>query len=429
MLKKFSLNGGLVVAFSIGGGILGYLFQTVVGSALGPESFGIFASVVAFSVICSAPLNSIFMVVVREFIHRCSVVGLMFAFEFYVAFFRKTTISVFLLIGVAFLFSEFFLYLFPGASGMFLACVAFSFVMGCMILAIIPLFQALNFPILYAFFGFLVSAIKLVVFSGLSWTNVTLELAGLGLVGVNLICLCTLGFCVWFHVKKFKTDSTFAARDAAVDCSDLDIEKFDKHTVFNKENLLLALAHFGFTALAQSDVIIFNFFYPETAGFFALVSILGKAVLYLPSGFVIVAFPMFVNEFFDNAHRSGVVFLGLGLSLCCSVFGVIFLYLAADKLGFFIFGVMDDSYKSAVTVYGLVMIPLGLIFFLEHFALARGRVVFAPLLLVASPLLVIAGWICEGNYFIFLLFSGALSTVVLILGLIKLRADLGLGHG
>ena len=153
----------------------------------------------------------------------------------------------------------------------------------------------------------------------------------------------------------------------------------------------VVVAGVAFAAMTQLDMVLVNrYFDSQQASQYAAASALGKAVLYLPGGLVLALLPI-VAARQARSQASGSV---LGQALL-----VTFLLCGAAAVGYAVCGrwlvslCYGDRYPEAgglLAAYGFAILPMALVMVAEHFLIAQGRVVFAWLFLLVAPLQVAA---------------------------------------
>ena len=137
-------------------------------------------------------------------------------------------------------------------------------------------------------------------------------------------------------------------------------------------------AMFGLTSMTQIDLVLVNrYFNPETASQYALAAVLGKAVLYLPTGLVSVILPVVAagharqQSGSQQAWQAILATLGLagGAAVGCSFLGPWFVaQLYGEKYG--------DAGRL-LAFYGPAMVPMGVALVTQVFVVAKGRPLFS----------------------------------------------------
>lgn len=154
-----------------------------------------------------------------------------------------------------------------------------------------------------------------------------------------------------------------------------------------KKFLPIFASLFSMSMLTQIDVILANnFFNQEASSSFAAAAVLGKAILYLPSGLVLALFPM-VSE--AHEKREGVysyMLIGTLWTLVLCLCAATIFYFFSEQLVSILF---SDKYPYAGAIlkyYGYAMLPLALLIVAEYYLMAMGNVVFAWLIIIFMPI-------------------------------------------
>jgi O-antigen/teichoic acid export membrane protein len=157
----------------------------------------------------------------------------------------------------------------------------------------------------------------------------------------------------------------------------------------------IAVGVTGFAALTNLDVVLVKHFFPaETAADYAAVSVLGRAMLYLPVAVAMALFPL-VSEMHALGRDSFRVLVrsaALTAALAAGALGVFFFFPE-----FLITVLMGEKYRHAAPLvpwFGMAMAPYTLVYLFMNFHLARSRTFFLAPLLVGCVALVglVYGW-------------------------------------
>jgi O-antigen/teichoic acid export membrane protein len=147
----------------------------------------------------------------------------------------------------------------------------------------------------------------------------------------------------------------------------------------------------SFALMTQLDMILVNFFFsPNEAGEYAAASVLGKAVLYIPSGLIAALFPMTIEAHINQLK--GTLLLKVALIstfLICGFIALIY-SIFSHEIIYFIYG---DAYSGAghlLRWYGFAILPMALIVVFEHYLIAKGKIIFSGIFLIFGPLQIAA---------------------------------------
>ena len=134
------------------------------------------------------------------------------------------------------------------------------------------------------------------------------------------------------------------------------------------------LANLAFALMTQFDLVLVKHLFPsETVGTYAVAAILGRAVMYLPSGLVLALFPMVAENHVLKRNLTGVLWKALAYTFLLCGFGTLVYLLFPD---FILRVLFDGKYLEAAPLlayYGVVMLPLALLLITMNFHIARGH--------------------------------------------------------
>jgi O-antigen/teichoic acid export membrane protein len=134
------------------------------------------------------------------------------------------------------------------------------------------------------------------------------------------------------------------------------------------------LANLAFALMTQFDlVLVKHLFPPETVGTYAVAAILGRAVMYLPSGLVLALFPLVAENHVLNRNLTAVLWKALVYTLLLCGCGTLVYWLFPH---FVLRVLFDGKYLEAAPLlayYGIVMLPLALLMITMNFHIARGH--------------------------------------------------------
>jgi len=158
------------------------------------------------------------------------------------------------------------------------------------------------------------------------------------------------------------------------------------------------IANLAFVVMTQMDILLINYYFDShQAGLYAAAAILGKAVMYLPGAIIIAMFPM-VAENDSRQQGSAHLFINaLALTGGLSTAGALLYFLFADWIMLLLYG---QKYQPAVELlryYGFAMLPMALVMVAEHFLIAKGRVIFAYVMILAIPFVLLAAQAYHGQ--------------------------------
>ena len=316
-----------LLAGGVAGGILGYVFQIIMGRMLSVAEYGALSSIMAIYAIMSTPFQTIFMIVSRRvsvlksqknidsiaklfFVLNYKVAGISFIlilFFWFLPFIKKYLLienssQFYLLIGI--LISTTF---FSINKAYLQGLQYFKWLSASGVLS--NLFKTI-IAIIFVYFGFGVSG---------------------ALGGVFISTLITLVLTYFILHPTLNKNSTSSPSTTSF--------------LFKSASLAVLFANIAFATMTQIDMVLVKYFFSEQdAGLYAAASILGKAVLYLPGGITMALFPMVAENHARGKSSAKLMFQAVGLTATLSFLGDIFYYFFADYIILFLYG---DDYKEA----------------------------------------------------------------------------------
>lgn len=361
--------GFLLTIANLMTGVLGYIYQVVVGRLLSPSEYALFSTILALTLFFGSPLNAMFMLVSRR-VSQLRVSGNLDSVR---ALYTRMQLRICL---IGFL-SLFLLSYFISDIQVYLKSVS---AIPIWIFFLMLLAAALTF-INNAYFQAMQSFQWL---GGTTFATVVLKLLitviliilGYGVIGAlagSLIATMAIWLIGLMTLKKL-----IATKPVET----------DKDAVTIPSKIFpVVVANGAFAAMTQLDMVLVNWFFePHIAGQYAAASVLGKAVLYLPGGLVLAMFPMVAeNHAKQVASAHFMIQSVLITGLLCGA--VAFIYWIFGNVIVNLF--YGESYEGAGELlrwYGFAIFPMSLVFIAEHFLIAKGRVLFAWLFLGFAPI-------------------------------------------
>lgn len=376
--------GGIVA------GILGYLFQIIMGRTLSVQEYGHFSALLALSIVLVAPLNTLMMTVARKvsayYFNKDfgSIAHLYYSINIRILFIAL----LFVIIGMFYVESiQNYLKISKPINVYILIGI---FLVSCPLSVNTGYLQGLKKFKWLSGSGVLNVLIKTIFATILVWVGFGVS-GALGGVLISLVIVWLITYIVLRSqlvkgkARNFQTD----------------------HITF-KTALPVLVANTAFVAMTQMDMVIVQYFFSEyEVGLYAAASILGKAVMYLPGGIAMALFPMVAEN--DSQGNSSISLLLQALSfttlMCIS--GALFYFFFGELIVSFLYG---DSYSASGEVlkfYGFAIFPMGLVLIAENYLIAQGKVLFAYLFIIIAPIQLIAIY----------LYHETLLTVVTMLGI------------
>ncbi len=354
---------------SITGGILGYVFQVLMGRMLIPQDYGLFSAMMALLAVLGAPFSTLMMVISRKVSEYRAIQDSSSITHLYYSINIQTAAVGGLLLGVCFLFV-------PQLQSYLKAPdVVPVYLLGVLLFLIFPpiinnaFLQGLqNFT--WISLGGVLSVFFKIVFAVLFvWLGYGVG----GALGGIILANCV----IWMFTYSVLHRPLIAGRG---------ISSQTGHLSF-RSALPVLVANTAFATMTQMDMVLVNYYFPaHEAGLYAAASILGKAVMYLPGGIAMALFPMVAENHARGKGSAHLLLQAVGLtSLLCGA-GAMFYYLFGEWIITLLYG---ESYKNAGNVlkfFGFAILPMALVMVAEHFLIAKGRVLFAYLFVIIAPI-------------------------------------------
>jgi O-antigen/teichoic acid export membrane protein len=373
-------SSALLFASSIAGGVLGYAYQILMGRFMSPEDYGLFMALMALVPLLGVPLATIHMSVSRrlsqylaleqhaefsDFFWAATIkmvafgcIGLVGYLAVSVALQRllaSPTLLPVLLVGLY----MFFVLLTPVMNAAIQASQRFGFIAFSNVLG----------PLVKLIFG--------AFFVALGW-RVDGALYGVVLTGA-LLAIISFLYCRWRLEIAWQRPARL------------------KHLGM-KDVVPVLLATLAFTLLSQIDLLLVkHLFSAHEAGTYAAAATLGKAVLFLSGAIVVPLFPMTATESTAGRETRWLLYRAVGATLVLTLSGALFYLVAGDLLVRLLFGERYAQAGEILRLYGFAMVPMAVIMVIEHYLVAKGRLLFAYLIFAVSPLFVVAALIWRSS--------------------------------
>lgn len=372
-LGKLARASSWLVVGGVAGGILGYLFQIIMGRMLSVSEYGIFSALMAMIVVIGAPMTTLSMIISRRVsTYRSEQDNGKLGYLFYWINRKLLLIAVVLIVLVVFNIK-------PLQNFLLIEKSAHLYLLLIILLIAFP--QAVNNAYLQGlqYFkwlsvsGVLATLLKIII-------TVILIYFGLGVAGaLGGVIFSTFIILILTYVVL---RPSLSKNNASISNT--------THLLF-KSAMPVLLANVAFVVMTQIDIVLVKYYFSEQeAGIYAAASILGKAVMYLPGGIAMALFPMVAENHASGKSSAHFMFQAVGVTALLSLTGALFYYFFADSIIVLLYG---TDYKEAANVlkyFGFAILPMALVMVAEHFLIAMGRVLFAYLFMVVAPLQLIA---------------------------------------
>lgn len=372
-LGKLARASSWLVVGGVAGGILGYLFQIIMGRMLSVSEYGIFSALMAMIVVIGAPMTTLSMIISRRVsTYRSEQDNGKLGYLFYWINRKLLLIAVVLIVLVVFNIK-------PLQNFLLIEKSAHLYLLLIILLIAFP--QAVNNAYLQGlqYFkwlsvsGVLATLLKIII-------AVILIYFGLGVAGaLGGVIFSTFIILILTYVVL---RPSLSKNNASISNT--------THLLF-KSAMPVLLANVAFAVMTQIDMVLVKYYFSEQeVGIYAAASILGKAVMYLPGGIAMALFPMVAENHASGKSSAHLMFQAVGVTALLSLTGALFYYFFADSIIVLLYG---TDYKEAANVlkyFGFAILPMALVMVAEHFLIAMGRVLFTYLFMVVAPLQLIA---------------------------------------
>lgn len=371
--SKLAKASGLMFASTVVGGALGYVFQVLMGRLLSIAEYGLFVTLMALFAVIGVPLSTLSMVVAR----KASEYRAKKQPERIAAMFWWVNKRV-LWTGVAVI-----LCVLPFAPIVrdYFRLDSLIPVWIFLLMAFAVLFGPVNSALLQAQQNFRWLAVYSVAGHGFRiFFCVALVLAGFKLNGalMGMVLALAATWLVTFH--PLRESVTLLAGSG----------RAGGHLSF-KSAIPVLIANLAFVVMTQIDIVLVNYYFDSyQAGLYAAASILGKAVMYLPGAIVIAMFPMVAENDSREQGSAHLFFNALALMAGLSMAGALFYFLFADWIMSLLYGQNYQPAAELLKYYGVAMLPMTLVMVAEYFLIAKGRVIFAYVMMLAIPFVLLA---------------------------------------
>lgn len=358
---------------TIVGGILGYVFHVLIGRMLTPLEYGLFSTMMALYSVFATPLGTLMMVISRKVSeYRARQDSGSLTHFFYSINIRSTAIGG-LIIGICFIFSPQLQTYLKAPSNIPI------YLLGALLF--LTIFPTINNAFMqgmqkfewFSALGSLSVLLKIVFSVPLVWLGYGVAGAIGGIILAYLVIL-SLTYGVLYRPL---TEGRYKP-------------SLKVHLSF-KSVWPVLVANLAFAAMTQFDMVLVNYYFPaHEAGLYAAASILGKAVMYLPSGIALALFPMVSENHAREQSSAHLLFQAVGLTTVLCAAGAIFYFLFGEPIIGLLYG---ESYWGAGEVlkfFGFAIFPMSLVMVAEYFLIAKGRILFAYLFVIVAPLELVA---------------------------------------
>ena len=372
MLKdKFVRASTLLFVASMVTNIFNYVFQLTMGRLLSTEDFGLMNSLFSLLLITSLPFMTI-MTVLAKYVSTFTVEGNLgkikgLFLKAYKNIFSMGLVLLFVFICLSFLIKQF---------------LKMDSVTPIVLLGI-AVFTSLVLPINGAFLQGLQNFRPLSLISGSLGPakfvfSLILVLLGLRVNGVLWGLILT-------NMAIFLM--SYIPLRSIIDSATVSVERIDDLYSYA---FPVFLAYLCFGILTQVDLILVrHYFLPSEVGLYASAAVLGRAVMYLPASLILALFPMVAEAHARDQNPKHLLVKALAYTMLLAGTGTLLYILLPDLIIGILFSRKYAGAAPILGLYGLAMLPMGLLLILINYNLARFKVRFVKYLFLIAFLQII----------------------------------------
>lgn len=362
----------LVLGGTIATGVLGYVYQVVMGRMLSTGDYALFSAVMALYAVLSAPLSTLVLVISRKVSEYRSRDDTDNIAHFFKSVTRQAALGGIILAAVCVGCAE------PIRDYLRAANASPVYVLAFMLFFTFPPLVNDGFLQGMQKFGWLGASatlrvlLKVLFSAAFVWTGFAVGGALMGTVAA-----CVAGWAITLAPLR-----ELGRRGTA--------RKVARHLQL-LPSLPVVAANVAFAAMTQIDVVMVNHYFPaHEAGLYAAASVLGKAVMYLPSGIALALYPMVAENHARNATSAHLLLQAAGMTALLCLGGAAFYGVAGNIVVRALYGADYAGAGDVLRHFGFAITPMALVMVAEYFVLAKGRLLFAYLFVVVAPLQIVA---------------------------------------
>jgi len=397
--SKFARASAWMILSTLAAGTLAYVFQILMGRILSPNEYGLFSAMMGLFAILAAPSSTLMMVISRKVSQYRAEHDAGSITHFYYWINIRTVIFGGLVFGVFLFFAPQIQLYMKAASIMQVYLIGFLVLITFMPIINNAFLQGIQSFLWLSASGSLWALLKIIF----SFALVFIGFGVSGAIGGIILSSLLISFITYYALYQ----QLSVGRDKSYR---------EQHLTF-KPVLPVLLANIAFTGITQLDIVLVNYYFSaQDTGFYAAASILGKAVMYLSGSIAMALFPMVAELHTRSESSLHLLLQAVGLTALLSGTGAIFYFMFGEAIIVLFFG---EEYRTAGTIlkfYGFAALPMALVMVVEHFLIAKGRVLFAYLFILILPLQLIAVYFYHSNLLMIVSIVGGSSLLVAILG-------------
>lgn len=367
--KKLTTASALMLVSGILVGILGYVCHIIVGRLLTMQEYGLFTAMLAVITIASVPVGAIGTVISRQASEYCATDDRQTLSILYCSvnrFLLRAAAVLALLGGVLSPFVRDYFHLESIVPALLFLLAIFLNFISVNNSAHLQALQRFNWVSVNAIVG---AFSKIIFCAGFVAAGFGLTGAILGITLAYAVAWMASYFPIHAHVpkgpKSYRPIQFLAIKSVA--------------PVF--------LANLAFVILTQLDsLLVVQYFNGRDAGIYVAAAVLGKAIMYLPSAIVQSMFPMVAENEAMQRSSAHLFIQALLMTLGLGTVGALLYFFFSNQIMALLYGQRYAESAVLLRYMGFAMLPMALITVAEYFLMAKKRVLFAYLMLVAAPI-------------------------------------------
>lgn len=358
---------------TVGGGVLGYVFQVLMGRMLSVEDYGVYITLMAMVTVIGVPLSTLSMLVTRRISAYRATNELIDAAGMYWWVNQKVLWTmlgfVFCILPFAPWLGDYF-HLENSIPILLLLSLVFAMAFAPVNVAYLQALQKFNWLAANALAShiFKIGLCAILISAGFKLNG---ALAG------TVLAAFASWLLTYMPIRCIIRPSTSFKRGG--------------QRILFSGVIPVLIANLAFVIMTQLDIVLVNHYYNNyDAGVYAAAAILGKAVMYLPAAVAIALFPLVAEKEALNQGSARLFFNAMFLTIILSGAAALFYFLFANSIVTLFYGQKYHGAAELLRFYGFAIMPMALIMVAEHFLIAKGRIVFAYVMMAGIPFVLMA---------------------------------------
>jgi O-antigen/teichoic acid export membrane protein len=407
---KFIAGSSILTVATISSGAFGYAYQIMLGSLMSSANFAIFSAILSLYVFFASPFNVIYMLISRNVATQLDKDK-----SFLYQYFEQSLflVALILLIPVTILlyFQELF-NRFLGVTEWYIVPLVLIFAwlvaLQTVCNAFIQGMQMYKLMALVMIFTVVTKVAASALLLGYLDSDILNGLLGLG---ISIILM------LFFSIKRLARIFCATEKLYFKNINQLLSIQIKQIISFFKNATPILIVSISFVGMTQLDMFFVNHYMSSiNASNYAVASVFGKVILYLPGGLALALYPMVANN--HSNHKSSILIIKKALILTFAssiILCIIYYYFGEFIISFF----YAEKYSFAYLIlrwYAMAMVPMALILVMENFLIAKGEFVFSWVFLIIFPLQIIALNLVNDSPWEIITIVGSSGLMVLMIG-------------